>query len=200
MSHKICYKCVGCFVLSLVLKKMIFKVCLYIFAISLSSPLGKGYGPSWIPIIQGCFVLSLVEIDPVVLKKKIFKVHQFIFTISLLSPLWKGHGPSFEKLESPSWKDALCQVWLKYALWFLRRRLKCEKFTDRRMDNRQQVIRKAHLNLSSGELKQKLISHIAHLLKVYGQHRKTNRQKDDGQRVIRNIHMCFQLSLAKEQQ
>lgn len=48
------------------------------------------------------------------------------------------------------------------------------------------------------DLKEKLIGHIAHLLKVYGQHRKTNRQKDDGQRMIRNAHMCFQLSSAKD--
>ena len=46
------------------------------FAISLLSPLGKGRGPSfeqtWIPITKGCFVPSLVKIDPVhvVLKKK----------------------------------------------------------------------------------------------------------------------------------
>ena len=34
------------------------------------------------------------------------------------------------KLESPSPKDALCQVWLKLAQWFWRR-CNCEKFTDR---------------------------------------------------------------------
>ena len=33
------------------------------------------------------------------------------------------------KLESPSSKNALCQVWLKLARWFWRRRWKCEKFT-----------------------------------------------------------------------
>ena len=44
------------------------------------------------------------------------------------------------KLESPLPKDALCQVCLKLAQWFWRRRWKCEKFTDG-----QQVIRKAHL-------------------------------------------------------
>ena len=38
------------------------------------------------------------------------------------------------KLESPSPKDALCQVWLKLAQWFWRRRWKCEKFTDRQTD------------------------------------------------------------------
>ena len=45
-----------------------------------------------IPITQGCFLPSLVEIVPAVLKK-IFKVCQCIFAISLLSPLGKGHGP-----------------------------------------------------------------------------------------------------------
>ena len=35
---------------------------------------------------------------------------------------------------SPSPKDALCQVWLKLAQWFWRRRWKCEKFRDRRTD------------------------------------------------------------------
>ena len=44
----------------------------------------------YIPITQGCFVLSLVL-------KMIFKVCQYIFTISLLSLLEKGHGPSFEQ-------------------------------------------------------------------------------------------------------
>ena len=35
----------------------------------------------------------------------------------------------FNKLESPSPKDALCQVWLKLAQWFWKRRWKCKKFT-----------------------------------------------------------------------
>ena len=87
------------------LKKKIFKVRQCIFAISLLSPLGKGLGPSfeqiWIPITQGCFVLSLVEIGPVVFKKNIFKVRQRIFPISLLSPLRKGCGPSFEQIWIP---------------------------------------------------------------------------------------------------
>ena len=54
----------------------IFEFRRYIFAISLLSPIGKGLGPSfeqtWIPFTQGCFVPSLVEIDPMVLEKKIF--------------------------------------------------------------------------------------------------------------------------------
>ena len=50
------------------------------------------------------------------------------------------------KLEFPSAKDDLCQVWLKLAMWFWRRRWKCEKFTDWRTDDGRQVIRKAHLS------------------------------------------------------
>ena len=61
-------------------------------------------------------------------------------------PLEKDGALHLDKLESPSPKDALWQIWLKLAQWFLRRRWKCEKFTDRRTDDGQQVIRKAHLN------------------------------------------------------
>ena len=69
--------------------------------------------------------------------------------------LEKGGTLHLNKFESPSHKDALCQVWLKLAQWFWRRRWKCEKFTDRRTDGqtdrqtdgrRTTVIRKAHLS------------------------------------------------------
>ena len=49
--------------------------------------------------------------------------------------LEKGGALHLNKLESPSPKDALCQVWLKLAQWFWRR-WKCEKFTDGRTDRR----------------------------------------------------------------
>ena len=45
---------------------------------------------TWIPFIQGCFVLSLVEICPVVLEKKIFNKRECIFAV--ISP-WKRAGP-----------------------------------------------------------------------------------------------------------
>ena len=69
-----------------------------------------------IPFTKGCFVPNLVEM---------FKFCQCIFAISQLSPLGKGQGPSFEekKLESSSPNDSLCEVWLKLAQWFLRRRI-----------------------------------------------------------------------------
>ena len=37
-------------------------------------------------------------------------------------PLEKGGAHHLNKLDSPSPKDALCQVWLKLAQWFWRRR------------------------------------------------------------------------------
>ena len=37
-------------------------------------------------------------------------------------PLEKGGALHLNKFESPSSKDALCQVWLKLAQWFWRRR------------------------------------------------------------------------------
>ena len=67
------------------------------------------------------------------------------------------------KLEPRLPTDALCQVWLKSAQWFWRRRWKCEKFTnirtDRQTDDRQQGIRKLTWAFSWGE-QNKSISQI----------------------------------------
>jgi hypothetical protein len=60
----------------------------------------------------------LIEFGLLVLEKKIFKNFQCIFTLSLLSPLEMGYPLHLNKLESPSPKDDLCQVWLKLAQWF----------------------------------------------------------------------------------
>ena len=79
----------GCFAPSLVeigsvvLEKKIFEFRQCIFTISLLSPLGEGWCPSfeqtWIPFTQGYFVPSLVEIGPVVLenKMKMWKVNRW---------------------------------------------------------------------------------------------------------------------------
>ena len=64
----------------------------------------------------------LVKICPVVLEKFFFV--NFISVFSLFHnylPLEKGEVLHLNKLESPSPKDALCQVWLKFAQWFWRR-------------------------------------------------------------------------------
>ena len=97
---------------------------------------------------------SLVEIDPVVLEKKIFKVFDIILIFLLLSPIGKGVTLHLNKLESPPPKNALCQAWLKLTKWFLRRRLKREKFTnrqtDRPVDGRQtKSVQKSSLELSA---------------------------------------------------
>ena len=64
---------------------------------------------------------SLVEIGSVVLKKKIFRFVNVFPLFPYYLPLEKGVALRLNKLESPSRKDALCQVWLKLAQWFLRR-------------------------------------------------------------------------------
>ena len=79
----------------------------------------------------------------------------FVNVLSLFRnylPLEKGGTFHLHKLESPSPRDALYQVWLKLAQWFWRRRWKCEKFTTTTTsttttDNEQILIRKAHLSL-----------------------------------------------------
>ena len=65
-------------------------------------------------------------------------------------PLKKDRALHLNKLQSPSPKDTLCQVWFKLAQWFWRRRWKGENITPTttttrmtRTDNRQILIRKA---------------------------------------------------------
>jgi hypothetical protein len=45
-----------------------------------------------------------------------------IFTLLLLPPLGEGQSPSCEQTLIPPSPDDLCQVWLKLAQWFWRRR------------------------------------------------------------------------------
>ena len=97
-------------------------------------------------------------------RRRFFKLN-FVNVFSLFRnylPLENGGALHLNKLEFPSPKDVLCQVWLKLAQWFWRRRWKCEKFTDRRTDGR------------------------------------TDRQTDDGRQVIRKAHLSFQLRWAKK--
>ena len=115
--------------------------------------LWKGQGPlfkqTWITI-QGGFVSSLVEFGPVVLEKKIFKFCLCIFPILWLPPLGKGLGPSFWINLNPLHSRMHCAKF-GWNWWFWRRRWKCEKFTTTtptmKTDNRQILIRKAHLSL-----------------------------------------------------
>ena len=62
----------------------------------------------------------MIELGKLVLEKKdIFLVH---FYSRYYLPLEKGYPLGLNKLESPSPKNDLCQVWLKLAQWFWRRR------------------------------------------------------------------------------
>ena len=108
-----------------------------------------------------------------------FLPSECIFTILQLSPLWEGRDTSFEKkkLESSSPKDALCQVWLKMAQWFLRRRFfKVYYFP---------IISPLEGEEYSKKMKK---------WKVY---RRTDRQTNDGRQIIRKAHLTFQLRWAK---
>ena len=71
-------------------------------------------------------------------------------------PLEKSGALHLNKLESPSSRDTLCQVWLKLDQWFWRRRWKCEKFTDGptgRQTTDDRWSEKLTWAFSSGELK-----------------------------------------------
>jgi hypothetical protein len=65
----------------------------------------------------------LIEIGLLVLEKKIFKIFKECLLFRYYLALGKGvivfH---LYNSESPLPKDALCQVWLKLAWWFWRRR------------------------------------------------------------------------------
>ena len=84
------------------------KYCQFIFAISLSSLLGKWRGTSfeqtWIRFTQEWFVQSLVEISSVTMEE-IFKFSQCIFAILILSPFRKVRNLHLNKLESLLPKD-----------------------------------------------------------------------------------------------
>ena len=60
---------------------------------------------------------SLVEIGSVVLEKKIFLISSIYFHYFVIISPWKRGGGGFHlnKFESPSPKDAFCQVWLELA-------------------------------------------------------------------------------------
>ena len=86
------------------------KYCPFIFAISLSSLLGKWRGTSfeqtWILFTQEWFVQSLIEISSVALEKFV-KFPQCIFAILLLSPFRKVRALHLNKLETPLPTDDL---------------------------------------------------------------------------------------------
>ena len=82
------------------------------FAISLLSPLGKGWGLSLNKLEsltpKDALCLAWLKVGQMVMEKKNFKFWQCIFATSLSSPLGKGRGPSFEKKLNPPHQRMLC--------------------------------------------------------------------------------------------
>ena len=128
------------------------------------SPLWKSGDPLfkqiWFTFTHRSFAPSLIEIGQILLEKKIWKICQYIAIIffGYHLPLKKGKAFHFNKYKSLSPRDTFCQVLLKLALWFLRRKWKYEKFTTTTTttttttettttDNGPILIRKARLSL-----------------------------------------------------
>ena len=108
------------------------------------------------------------------LRRRFLKVVNLFLLIPNYLPFGKGVALRLNKLEFPSPKDTLCQVWLKLAQWFWRRRWKCEKFTDRQTDGQtngqttdDRWSEKLTWAFSSGELKSLSHSHIVYNLKFF---------------------------------
>ena len=91
----------------------------------------------------------------------------------------QGGALHLNKLESPSPKDVLCQVWLKLARWFWRRRWKCEKFTDRRTDRQTDRLQtsgdlKAHLSFQLRWANKRHTGYMSRLSKINTKHFQSN--------------------------
>jgi hypothetical protein len=75
--------------------------------------------------LESPYVPSLIDFGQLVLEKKIFKkISVYFYCFAIISQ--KGYPLSWNKFESPSPQDDLCQVWLKLAQWFWRKRFKNE--------------------------------------------------------------------------
>ena len=103
-----------------------FSILSMYFSISFLSPLGKGrgasFGQTWIPSAKDALCNVWLKLAQWFWWRRFLKfVKVFLLFRYIISP-WKKAGPSLIKMNSPSAKDALCQVWLKLAQWFWRRR------------------------------------------------------------------------------
>ena len=111
--------------------------------------IGSSFEETWIPIIHGCLCQVWLKLAQWFWRRGFFN---FVNVFSLFRnylPLEKGGVLHLNKLESPSPKDALGQVWLKFAqkkmkMWKVYRRT--DRKTDRQTDDGRQLIRKAHLS------------------------------------------------------
>ena len=104
------------------------------FAILLLTAPGKRCDPlfeqTWIVFTQENLVPKLDEICPVVEEKKIIRIWLMNFHYVVFFSAWKGAWPFIgTKLNPPSLKDALWQVWLKFVHWFWRKMWKEKELT-----------------------------------------------------------------------
>ena len=90
------------------------QICIYL-------PLEKGVSLS-MPYIEEYFEPNLVEIGLTVLDEKFLKFRQVFLLFRSNLPLELVEALHLHKLECPLPKDTLCQVRLKVAQWFWRRK------------------------------------------------------------------------------
>ena len=83
---------------------------------------GPSFEQTWIPFTQGCFVTIWVKLAQWFWKRRFLNFINVFMLFCNYLPLEMGVALRLNKFESPSPKDALCQVWLKLAQWFCRRR------------------------------------------------------------------------------
>ena len=73
---------------------------------------------------------NLVENGPIVLKRGFLNIFNIILLFRFYLPFKKDVGLHLNKLESSPHKDALGQIWLKFAQWLLRRQNRKNLQTD----------------------------------------------------------------------
>ena len=153
----------GCFVPSfveigsVVLEKKVFKFhqCISLFCNYLPLKRGRALHLNKLefPSPKNAFWQVWLKLAQWFSRRRFLKVVNLFLLFPNYLPFGKGVAVHLNKLESPSPRDTLCQVWLKSAQWFWRRKWKCEKFTDRQTDRRTDRRRTTGDQKSSGELK-----------------------------------------------
>ena len=104
---------------------------------------------TWILFVHGCLFTEWVRFGDGFWCRCVLLFYYYL-------PLEKVGALYLNKLEFQSPWDYLCQVWLKVASWFCRKKQKCEKFTDRPTDRQttdDKLSEKLTWAFSPGELK-----------------------------------------------
>ena len=107
----------------------------------------------------------------------------------------KGGALYLNKLESPSPKNALCQVWLKLAQWFWRRRFfNVGKGRGPSFEETWILFAQGYFVPNLVEIGPVVLEKKMKMWKVY---RQTDGRTDNGRQVIRKVHLSFQLRWAE---